>query len=207
MKLCNVCEISKPITEFHLSPSHADGRMKICKKCRNIKYNKANFSLIIRKIYFMQVHNSKQRGHSAPSYDAKQLLEWALKQPSQKSIWDNYVNSDYKSELKPSIDRKNPNKGYSLNNIQLMTWKENRAKGGQDKKNNIQLDRHRPVVAYHLDGSFYKKFHSVSEAARHVNGFDTSIRRVANGVPVSTGRGRYTVPKQHRGFIWKWTTP
>ncbi len=207
MKLCNTCHINKEYAEFHLSPTHADGYMNICKECRNIKYNKASFARIIRKIYFQQVVLSRKRGHPIPAYTVEQLLTWAEQQPNKQKIWDTYVANNYLTKLKPSIDRINPNKGYYIGNIQLMTWDENRKKGGQDQKNSTHLTRHRPVQAYHLDGTFYKEFPSVADAARHVKGHDTSIHRVANGKPISTGKGRFTIPKQHRSFIWKWVSP
>ena len=43
-----------------------------------------------------------------------------------KEFYDKWVASGYKKNLKPSVDRLDDFKGYSLDNIKLGTWKDNK---------------------------------------------------------------------------------
>jgi hypothetical protein len=43
-------------------------------------------------------------------------------------LYNNWIDSGYKKSDKPSVDRIDDYKGYSFDNIQLMTWKENNKK-------------------------------------------------------------------------------
>jgi len=75
--------------------------------------------------------------------------------------------------MKPSIDRINNNKGYSFDNIQIMTWAENKAKGHRDHKScKLQIDQ-KPTCQFSLDGKLIKEYPSQSQASR-----ETKIHKV-----------------------------
>lgn len=193
MKVCIDCQIIKPASEFHPSATNRDGLMGRCKNCRNLHFNKKNPEKVIRKIYFMQVRHSADRGHPSPIYSPEQLWTWAQNQPNWVLLWNAYVASGFDSQLKPSVDRDDPNQSYTISNISLMTWKENRLKGASDRKSGAQIDRHRAVQSYFPDGTFIRKYVSVSAAARDIGGNDVGIHRAANGVRPS-----------YKRLIWKW---
>ncbi len=52
---------------------------------------------------------------------------WALKQNKFHKLYKRWKNSGYKTEIAPSFDRLDDNKGYALKRLQIVTWKENRA--------------------------------------------------------------------------------
>lgn len=204
MKKCIDCEEVLPFSFFNKKKSNKDGYDLRCKECRNIRYKRSTPELFVNKIYLSQVSNSVKRGHAEPSYTRDELLEWVLSQPNFNSLWKAYLASKYKIELAPSIDRLDNTKPYSLDNIELVTWQENRARWATDRRTGVVTDTHKPVASYTLDGVLVKEYISILEATRDVKGNHWGISSVANGVPVKDGRGRLYTPRSYKGFIWKW---
>lgn len=204
MKTCKDCNEHKPYSEFVPKASCVDGYEVRCRVCRVIRYNKADPYKAFRKIYLSQHTHSVTRGHSEPAYTLEELLGWVDVQPTALAIWNNYVASGYKSDLRPSVDRLNDSLPYTLDNLQLLTWAENRAKGAQDKKNGINNSCNRAVKALHLDGTLYKEYYSISQATRELSGHAWGICSVADGKPVVQKSGRTYTPQTYKGFKWEW---
>ena len=104
---------------------------------KNTKYyfdTKGDFRYYLTRVWMSQRHVSEKRGHQPPAYTKQELGEWIKSQPNFQELFDKYIESGFDSWLKPSVDRLDDNKGYSFDNIQLITWKENHDKGIQSKK-------------------------------------------------------------------------
>lgn len=207
MKTCCDCKKELSFDRFTTKKTCKDGYEPRCKTCRSIKYNKSTPELLVKKIYATQLINSKRRNHPAPAYSKKELLNWVIACPEFSLLWTNFVASDYQKSNIPSVDRIDVNQPYSLTNIRLTTWKENKQKGHKDRKENTQIVNQRAVSAYNKDGSLYKTFLSMSEAMRELGGIGTQswgISTVCNGTQVKDGKGSLYTPKTYKGFIWKW---
>lgn len=61
--------------------------------------------------------------------DRGAFYDWSLDSHSFESLYNDWVDSDFKRRLSPSIDRINTSKGYVLGNIQWITHSENSQKG------------------------------------------------------------------------------
>lgn len=68
-------------------------------------------------------------GRDLMSYEA--FLEWSLIDENYLRIHREWEGSGYSSELSPSIDRWDSNKGYTLGNIEWVTTEENSKRGRQ----------------------------------------------------------------------------
>ena len=90
---------------------------------------------LISKIYGQQKQSSKKRGHQPPTYSKELLHRWITAHVIFQELYDNWIASNYEKDLVPSVDRLDDSKGYSFDNIQLMTWKENNAKYKNRNKN------------------------------------------------------------------------
>ena len=204
MKVCKDCNINKPLNEFTKKSSCKDGYEIRCKRCRSIKYNKSTPELTIKKIYGSQITNSVNRNHPLPNYTLEELITWTLSNKSWEKLYKDWQDSKYDKWLAPSIDRIDSNKPYDINNIQLMTWKENQSNAHKEVQRNELHRNQRPVRALNLDGSIHKDYHSVANALEEINGKYWGIATVANGVPVKDGRGKYYQPRTYKGYKWEW---
>ena len=207
MKTCIDCSKQKPYQDFVLKVSCKDGYEPRCRSCRTIKYNKSTPELLCKKLYNSQIFNSIKRGHTLPDYTLDQLIEVVLTMPGFHKLYKAWKDSGYSKNLVPSIDRKSDALPYTISNLQLMTWEENRAKSYQSKKDNELVVNQRAVNAFTKEGALYKTYSSMSEAMRDLGGVGSQsfgISSVCNGIPVPDGKGKLYTPRTYKGFIWKW---
>ena len=143
-KLCYLCKQRKSKNEFYKSKGRNDGLEPICKKCRVIVDSRPR--ILASKMYSRQKQSSIERGHPLPDYDRKWLTEWLMSRDNFKDMHTKWIESNMESSLKPSVDRINPLKPYTKDNIQLVTWGENNKKSRsidsivyKDHKNNKDL--------------------------------------------------------------------
>jgi hypothetical protein len=103
---------------------------------------------LLRSIYTLQKRNSKKRGHKPPAYSFGEFRDWALNDPEFIEVYNDWVDSGYAQDKRPSCDRIFDNKGYSFDNIKWTTYKENISKSkGQQQKRIAIIDKSGAVVA------------------------------------------------------------
>ena len=165
-------------------------------KMYNEKYTRTIKGLV-KKIYAHQIRNTKQRGHELPKYTEEELYDWFIAENSKSCIYENWVNSNYDKELIPSIDRLINTKTYSIDNIQLVTWKRNKElanegiRNGSIQNQTLLNNGLRGVVQIDLFGNIVNEFISFSEATR-ITGIDhRGISDVCRNIR-----------KTFHGFIW-----
>lgn len=129
---------------------------------------------LISQIFYNQKGHSKDRGHIQPTYTRKELIEWCFSQPKFHVLYDNWKRLDFQKDYIPSIDRKNDYIGYTMDNIQLMTWMENKLKGERDKIQGINNKNNIAVLQCDMNGYVIAEYHSISEAFRK-----TKIRHIS----------------------------
>jgi hypothetical protein len=83
---------------------------------------------LISAIYTAQKSISKTRGYNPPNYSLKELTEWLLSQKMFDKIYTEWEKSGFKRKLRPSCDRLDESKGYSFDNIQILTVNGNQRK-------------------------------------------------------------------------------
>ena len=171
MKVCIRCKENKPAREFYRHSRMKDGRINKCIGCTKIDSNENNYDFtekgVVRVIYKTQKRSSKVRGHKPPSYSKEDFSKW-LYRGGFKEMYDLWVKSDYRKDLKPSVDRVDDLKGYTFSNIRLGSWKDNREHQYSDIRLGIGSSgrRCKKVYQYDLDGNLLKCFFSQKEAER-----------------------------------------
>lgn len=146
----------------------------------NSAYNKSIKGLV-RRIYHHQVRNCSTRNHPLPTYSIKELTTWCLASSTFVKLYDNWVNSNYCSELTPSLDRLNNSVSYTFSNIEPVTWKENKKRAAKAISDNILPntgllnDGHVEVTQFSLEGKELTTFISVVAAAKSVNGVHQGV--------------------------------
>lgn len=196
-KLCSnlKCNTKKPISEFSRNKNCKDGLLSICKDCSRL-INKIYVKTeegVISTIYNTQLTSSKHRRHIPPNYSKEELREW-LYINGFRALFDDWADSGYKKRMKPSCDRLDDNKGYSLDRLRLVTWGENKDKQSRD----ILLARStsgkicKAVEQFTKEGISVAKFISLKDANRKTGIDFRMISRVCRGQRLYTG-----------GYIWK----
>lgn len=138
---------------------------------------------------------TKRNGRNPPNYSKESLYEWML-QNNYGVLHSNWVASNYSKWLSPSVDRLDNTKSYTLNNIQLGTWKENL---NNQKAQNISgiciSKRAKPIAQLTLDGVEIARYPSIGCAARALGlkRGSTNIANIANGKYISA-----------YGYKWAW---
>lgn len=192
-KNCNKCKELKPLTEFSKAKAFNDGlryQCKYCDKVDKMSYSHTKIGLI-KNIYLNQKYCSIQRKHPSPNYSLHELIKWINNQVNFDLLYLNWINSGYNRNKIPSCDRLNDYLPYSLDNLQLLTWKENNDKYYKDVLSGINNKRNRPVIQMSLSGEFIKKHYSIANAKRITGA--THIYGCCNG------------KRNHsKGFKWKY---
>jgi hypothetical protein len=195
MKKCTRCENVKLLSDFSFHKAYKNNIHSHCKQCLNEiqkHYSKTKNGLII-KIYGQQRASSKLRGHDMPNYTKHELAEWIYSQPNFEELYNNWVKSNYKKDLVPSCDRLDDYKPYTLDNIRLVTYKENRESYYNDQKNGINNKNARAVFKFDLQGNFIKEYYSIHEASRQNKLYYQNIYNTCIGRHKTCG-----------GYVWKY---
>ena len=198
MKKCTKCGKIYPHTlEYFAKEKYGiNGLRSDCKKCvyKRIKnYNRKKIG-ILSATYNHQKSHSKYREYNPPAYTKQELKDWLFSQKLFHKLFDNWVKSGYENKLKPSIDRKNDYKGYSLDNIQLMTWGENNKKSHLDRINGINNKQSKAVIGINKKTGEKTEFYSMSKAGRVRN------IKISNISKCCSNKKGY---KSAGGYIWK----
>ena len=183
MKKCTKCGKTKPLSDFYEYKSNRDGHYTSCKKCecnRRLKYKRTMRGLI-GSMYSGQKSFSKKRNHNPPSYTFDEFYGWILSQQIFVTLYNEWIKSNYNKWLIPSCDRMDNSIGYSLNNIQLVTWREN----NDNYRNGIIYGNEKftckRVARSNVDGTNTKIYDSVAIAAREFGVFHGHIAACCRG--------------------------
>lgn len=171
-KKCITCGIEKSLDKYRKRKESKDGYDYSCKYCQNEKtklYQKTKKGLLAA-IYAHQRGHSKDRGHPMPNYTLQDLRDRYINDEKFIYLYNNWVANGYKRDDVPSLDRKNDNLPYTLDNLRIVRFRINYKKANRDAKSGkLKKTRHCKKVYQHtLEGKLLKDFVSASQAAREL---------------------------------------
>lgn len=155
-KLCRKCKCYKNKQGFYTD--------NICKVCGE-RYPKR----MLQRMYTAQHASSKKRGLPLPNYTEKEFISFVITNPKFRPLYIKWIKSGFNTMLKPSVDRIKESESYSLDNIQVVDWQENKRKGERDCKDGKRYHIVKSVCAFDYDtNEFIEQFHSIHNAESEV---------------------------------------
>jgi len=198
-KVCKKCGILKDEFQFRVIGDR--GSIRLCSQCIECERKEGSerrhsVSGMILGIYHSQMHISKRRGHTPPNYSREELYNWITSQDSFLELYNNWVESEYEKELKPSCDRLDDYLPYTFSNLRLVSWRDNRLKNYSDVLSGVSNKCSKGVIQETLNGEFVNEFYSMAQVERELGIQYSSISKVCNGHRNKAG-----------GFHWRYAEP
>ncbi|MEA3279657.1 MAG: hypothetical protein U9Q38_03525 [Thermodesulfobacteriota bacterium] len=169
MPVCTKCNIDKPVEEFSKRRDRPIGRRSDCKECesalRTAHYRSEEG--VLSTIWSTQRRNCRERGHEYPTYSKEELGEWVVSHPEWERLYTNWVESGYDKQEKPSVDRLDDYTSYSMNNIRLVSYKDNREAYYKHSMDGTTTKALEAVVKINKEtGEEMSRYFSIAEANR-----------------------------------------
>ncbi len=191
-KICNgkLCKgKEKLLSEFSKHSGHKDGLQSQCKECIKINdhlhYNENKEKILKRQKEYKEKYPEKiilnqinQRCNNRKTYIEKDIENHL----TEKDVKFLMKRDNYYSLKNPSIDRKNNNENYILENCKFIELIENSCK-----------DKRKIIFQYDLDGSFIKEWISLIQIEKELKIFHSGISKCANKKQLTAG-----------GFKWRY---
>ncbi len=145
---------------------------------------------VLTNIYHKQIERSRLRGYVLPDYSLVELHDRFLADQKFLRLFNEWVRGKYSKHLKPSIDRINHNKPYTTQNIQIMTWGENRFKETMERR------CRKGAVLQSKDGELVARYRSQREATKLTGLHQGNLSSALNGKR-----------KKVSGYTWEYENP
>jgi hypothetical protein len=150
---------------------------------------------LLSTIYTEQKSSSKHRNHKPPAYTLGELTEWFYQQPNSKVLYTVWVDSNYDKWLRPSVDRLVNTLGYSLENIQLTSFRDNNQRSHNDASEGLNIvSLLKSVDQYDLKGNFIQSYKSLTKASK-------ATGQSAGAICISCNNKEYHAKK----WLWKYS--
>lgn len=134
---CKVCNVDKEVGEFYIINKKHETTCKVCRLSHNRSRERTELGFI-KRLYSNQKKSSTARNMELPSYTLDDLIQYMYSN-GYKKYYDIWVSSNYNPDMAPSIDRKNSQISYTIDNLQLITWRENNTKGNKERRKPIKI--------------------------------------------------------------------
>lgn len=192
-RICIYCKQNLDYSCFHKNSYSKNGISNRCKKCKSLKdkEHKKTKKGLITTIYYHQKNNRNSKKYPI-GYTKNEFHEWMMGNKNFHELYKKWVESGYEKNKRPSVDRIDDYKGYSIDNIQLMTYEQNIQKSRDDRRNGINNKDSKAIIQIGVDGTVVKEYYSIKQAYRET-GFN-----IGNISSVCCGRR-----KTAHGFVWK----
>jgi hypothetical protein len=169
-KICKGCLKDKPISEFNKNSQFGKGINSKCKDCVNKSaieyYNKFPWR---KTFYVIKDRCTRKKNNHYKNYGERGILV-LITSEELKTLW--FRDKAYLMK-QPSINRKDNNGNYTLENCEYIEWGKNSA-----ERNTRILSK--PILQYDKQGNFIKEWKSLTEIANALNGTISGVSSALN---------------------------
>ncbi len=204
VKKCTKCGEHLLVSEFYNRKQTKCGIKSMCKKCshNHVAAHRLTKGGVVSRIYSSQKTHSALRNHPLPEYTRKELTQWLFSQSLFHELFDDWADSGYDRNLKPSVDRVFDDRGYSIDNIQLATTLANTRKQATLKRIGFKDDELKPVVAVSIGTGQIYEFISIRSASRETGVSRNGISACCHKKRIKDSKGYYYTPSSAGGYAW-----
>ncbi len=134
-RVCTKCKIYKPYSEFHIHKDCVNGYNTVCKECRK-PISKASYETwsVEYKLWTRAMSRAKQRNREFSIAISDIVIPERCPVLNKKLI--------YNTEYAPSLDRLDSSKGYTKDNIRVISRRANTL------KNNSNIQELENIIKY-----------------------------------------------------------
>lgn len=136
MKICKVCKIEKPNSDYYKESRCASGYRAKCKTCHiseSFKSCRRTPERFLNKMYLSmkaRVNGSgdekQQKTYKGIELCSKEeFISKFIDDKKYIKMYKSYIKSEYDKDLAPSPDRINTNQGYIIENIRIIPFRNN----------------------------------------------------------------------------------
>jgi hypothetical protein len=142
---------------------------------------------LLGRLYHSQCQTSAFRGHAPPAYTREELVARYINDPEYMRLYQAWVEGGKQKLMKPSLDRLDESRGYSFDNIRLVTWGENLRRQ--------TMAARRLLVVFSGDNlqGIYDSYREACEAMGYRS--HNLFHFVDSGNPTNRGHYLYTIPQ------------
>ena len=137
---------------------------------------------------YQKIRERSVRNNWLVSFSLMDFHEWFFSQIRMYILYKDWRESGYSSKLRPSVDRIDSKLPYVFENMQVLTWEENRRKG--DWENSLRTTE---VVQISTNGQIVAVYPSIKKAVQQTGCNQGLISACCQGRRRHTG-----------GFVWRY---
>ncbi len=142
---------------------------------------------VLTNLYSKMKERAKNKNIESPDFTLVEFQNLFLGNKIFIRLYKEWVKNNYNKVYKPSVDRINRKYGYTLNNIHIISWRDNRFKQSMERRSR------KGKVLQILNNKIIKVWSSQREAYKKLN--------LSQSMLSGALTGKY---KQAYGYTWKY---
>lgn len=171
------CGCEKPIVHLNISENLNYSNENYYREYAK-RYKKTTVGYL-KDLYHAMNGRNQNKGFGHLPFSLNEFVDKYSKHYDFVKLFEDYKDNNFDIDLAPSIDRINPNLGYFYENMQFITWKDNKEKGFKEGS----FMRRKAVNMFDYEtGKFLMTFGSAYEASSYIGAQQSNVVKNLKGI-------------------------